>query len=162
MTFDEILEQAIEMLRRRGRLTYRALKRQFDLDDEYLDDLKEALIYAHPQVVDDGQGLVWTGNTESAPRWCSRASTGVAPRAEPFVRTRCFASTCCRRRSRNWRTRLRASRPEGSHSTSAARAGLQAWMEHLASAVPFPPSTVWSNRPTKPARTRSSSAESFR
>ena len=51
MTFDDILEQAIEMLRRRGRLTYRALKRQFDLDDEYLDDLKEALIYAHPQVV---------------------------------------------------------------------------------------------------------------
>ena len=45
MTFDEILEQAIEMLRRRGRLTYRALKRQFDLDDEYLDDLKEELIY---------------------------------------------------------------------------------------------------------------------
>ena len=37
MTFDNILEQAIEMLRRRGRLTYRALKRQFDLDDEYLD-----------------------------------------------------------------------------------------------------------------------------
>ena len=37
MTFDDILEQAIEMLRRRGRLTYRALKRQFDLDDEYLE-----------------------------------------------------------------------------------------------------------------------------
>ncbi len=26
MTFDEILDQAIEMLQRRGRLTYRALK----------------------------------------------------------------------------------------------------------------------------------------
>ena len=40
MTFEEILEQAIAMLQRRGRLTYRALKRQFDLDDAYLDDLK--------------------------------------------------------------------------------------------------------------------------
>jgi hypothetical protein len=39
MTFDEILEQAIEMLRRRGRVSYGALKRQFALDDEYLADL---------------------------------------------------------------------------------------------------------------------------
>lgn len=67
MTFDDILGQAIEMLRRRGRLTYRALKRQFALDDEYLDDLKEALIYAHPQVVDDGQGLIWPAETSSTP-----------------------------------------------------------------------------------------------
>ncbi len=41
MTFDEILDHAIEMLQRRGRLTYRTLKRQFDLDDEALEDLKE-------------------------------------------------------------------------------------------------------------------------
>src|SRR4030095_14136648 len=32
MTFEEILDQAIAMLQRRGRLTYGALKRQFDLD----------------------------------------------------------------------------------------------------------------------------------
>ena len=43
MTFDEILDQAIEMLQRRGRLAYRTLKRQFDLDDETLEDLKEEL-----------------------------------------------------------------------------------------------------------------------
>ena len=34
MAFDDILEQAIELLQRRGRLTYRTLKRQFHLDDE--------------------------------------------------------------------------------------------------------------------------------
>src|SRR5262245_47919379 len=39
MTFEEILDQAIAMLQRRGRLTYGALKRQFDLEDEYLEDL---------------------------------------------------------------------------------------------------------------------------
>jgi hypothetical protein len=33
MTFEEILDQAIAMLRRRGRLTYGTLKRQFQLDD---------------------------------------------------------------------------------------------------------------------------------
>jgi len=36
MTFEEILDQAIAMLQRRGRLTYGALKRQFQLDDAYL------------------------------------------------------------------------------------------------------------------------------
>ena len=33
MTFEEILDQAIAMLQRRGRVTYRTLKRQFQLDD---------------------------------------------------------------------------------------------------------------------------------
>ena len=67
MTFDEILEQAIEILRRRGRLTYRALKRQFDLDDAYLDDLKEELIYGQRLARDeDDRVLVWLGETASA------------------------------------------------------------------------------------------------
>ena len=34
MTFEEILDQAIAMLQRRGRLTYGALKRQFQLDED--------------------------------------------------------------------------------------------------------------------------------
>jgi class 3 adenylate cyclase len=68
MTFEEILDQAIAMLQRRGRLTYGTLKRQFQLDDAGLDDLKEQLLYAHPQVVDDaGRGLVWTGDTAVSP-----------------------------------------------------------------------------------------------
>src|SRR5262245_53498398 len=68
MTFEEILDQAIAMLQRRGRLTYNALKRQFQLDDAMLDDLKEQLLYAYPQVVDDaGRGLVWTATPGTAP-----------------------------------------------------------------------------------------------
>jgi class 3 adenylate cyclase/tetratricopeptide (TPR) repeat protein len=68
MTFEEILDQAIAMLQRRGRLTYNALKRQFQLDDATLDDLKEQLLYAYPQVVDDaGRGLVWTATPGTAP-----------------------------------------------------------------------------------------------
>ena len=38
MTFEEIHDQAIAMLQRRGRLTYGALQRQFQLDDAALDD----------------------------------------------------------------------------------------------------------------------------
>ena len=44
MTFEEILDQAIAMLQRRGRLTYGTLKRQFQLDDAALEDLTNELI----------------------------------------------------------------------------------------------------------------------
>jgi hypothetical protein len=65
MTFEEILDQAIAMLQRRGRLTYGALKRQFQLDDAYLDDLKAELIEGQRLAVDeDGRVLVWTGGAE--------------------------------------------------------------------------------------------------
>jgi hypothetical protein len=33
MTFEEILDQAVAMLQRRGRMTYRALQAQFHLDE---------------------------------------------------------------------------------------------------------------------------------
>jgi hypothetical protein len=39
MTFEEILDQAIAMLQRRGRVTFRALKLQFHLDEEQHDAL---------------------------------------------------------------------------------------------------------------------------
>jgi hypothetical protein len=41
MTFDAILAQVLELLQREKRVSYRALKRRFNLDDEYLEDLKE-------------------------------------------------------------------------------------------------------------------------
>ena len=66
MTFEEILDQAIAMLQRRGRLTYGTLKRQFQLDDAAVDDLKDALIYGQRVAADeDGRVLVWTGDTAS-------------------------------------------------------------------------------------------------
>jgi hypothetical protein len=61
MTFYEVLEQVIALLQRHGRVTYRALKRHFDLDDDYLDDLKAELIDARQLAVDEqGKVLVWT------------------------------------------------------------------------------------------------------
>ena len=65
MTFEEILDQAIAMLQRRGRLTYRTLQRQFQLDDAALEDLKDELIYGQRLAVDeDGRVLVWTGGAD--------------------------------------------------------------------------------------------------
>ena len=62
MKFSEMVEQARALLQRTGKITYRALKREFALDDEALADLKEELLYTHPHVADDaGRGLVWTG-----------------------------------------------------------------------------------------------------
>src|SRR6266581_9254068 len=65
MTFDDILAQVIMLLQRQGRVSYRALKMRFNLDDEYLDVLKAELFYVHPVRDDEGRGLVWTGATES-------------------------------------------------------------------------------------------------
>jgi len=67
MDFYAVLDQALALLRQRGRVSYRALKRQFDLDDAYLDDLKVEIIEVQQWAVDqDGTMLVWTGDTASA------------------------------------------------------------------------------------------------
>ena len=44
MKFSEIVEQAKALLQRKERISYRALKLEFDLTDEQLDVLKEELI----------------------------------------------------------------------------------------------------------------------
>src|SRR5215510_1964832 len=63
MTFEEILDQAIAMLQRRGRLTYSTLKRQFQLDDAALEDVKNELIEGQRLAVDErGNVLVWLGD----------------------------------------------------------------------------------------------------
>ncbi len=62
MTFDEALTQVLDLLQREGRVSYRALRRRFNLDAEYLEDLKAELIDAKQLAVDEaGKVLVWTG-----------------------------------------------------------------------------------------------------
>jgi class 3 adenylate cyclase/tetratricopeptide (TPR) repeat protein len=68
MTFDEILAQTLDLLQRQGRISYRALKRRFALDDDYLEDLKAEIIKAQRLAVDeDGEVLVWTGGAGRSP-----------------------------------------------------------------------------------------------
>ena len=64
MKFSEMVDQAVELLRRRARVSYRALQREFDLDDAALADLKDELIKAMQVARDEeGEVLVWTGAT---------------------------------------------------------------------------------------------------
>src|SRR5881396_1698329 len=68
MTFDEILAQVVALLQREGRVSYRALKRRFALDDDYLEDLKAEIIQAKRLAIDEeGAVLVWTGATAQPP-----------------------------------------------------------------------------------------------
>ena len=75
MDFYELVDQVAALLEQRGKLTYRSLRRQFDLDDEALDDLKGELLFSHPVVDENGRGLVWMGDSESAQPSTSPLST---------------------------------------------------------------------------------------
>src|SRR5437667_534987 len=84
MHFEEILDQAIAMLQRRGRVTYRALKRQFNLDDAFLEDLTVELIKGQRLARDeDGEVLVWIGDAvpPATPVSPPPLATGPAPLA---------------------------------------------------------------------------------
>jgi class 3 adenylate cyclase/predicted ATPase len=66
MDFYAVFDQAVELLRRRRRVSYRALQAQLELDSENLEVLREELLYAYPDAVsEDGQGLVWTPDSHS-------------------------------------------------------------------------------------------------
>src|SRR5919201_1512362 len=75
VTFDDVLTQVLELLQHEGRVSYRALKRQFTLDDEYLEDLKAELIEAKQLAADEGgRVLVWLGT----PTTGSTSATGLS------------------------------------------------------------------------------------
>jgi class 3 adenylate cyclase/tetratricopeptide (TPR) repeat protein len=68
MTFDEMLAQLLELLQREKRVSYRALKVRFQLDDDLLEAVKDELIYAKKLAVDeDDRVLVWRGELASTP-----------------------------------------------------------------------------------------------
>jgi class 3 adenylate cyclase/tetratricopeptide (TPR) repeat protein len=68
MTFDELLAQVLDLLQRERRLSYRAIKVRFALDDDHLEALKDEIIEAKQLAVDEnGRVLVWTGESASAP-----------------------------------------------------------------------------------------------
>ena len=68
MTFDDILTQVIDVLKSQGRISYGAIKRRYDLDDAYLEDLKDEIIHAQRLAMDeDGRILVWVGDSGGAP-----------------------------------------------------------------------------------------------
>src|SRR6266480_3133111 len=74
MDYDELVAKVIELLQREKRVPYRSLKRRFDVDDDYIEDLKIDLIEAKRLAIDENDRiLVWIGDAQEV----------VAPSAQP-------------------------------------------------------------------------------
>src|SRR5215475_142157 len=81
------VDQVIELLRNRGRVSYRALRVQFNLDDEGLEALKAELIEVHQIAVDQaGSMLVWTGDGGARPESPLRIPEAQQPQQRAELR----------------------------------------------------------------------------
>jgi class 3 adenylate cyclase/predicted ATPase len=79
MDYEELVAKVIELLLREKRVPYRVLKRRFELDDDYIEDLKIDLIEAKRLAADEHDRiLVWVGEQASPP-----PSLSPAPVAAP-------------------------------------------------------------------------------
>src|SRR5215468_180514 len=68
MDYEELVAKVIELLQREKRVPYRVLKRRFNLDDDYIEDLKIDLIEAKRLAADENARiLVWVGEQTSPP-----------------------------------------------------------------------------------------------
>ncbi len=76
MTFDEVLAQVIARLREEKRVSYRALKRRFDLGDDDIEDLKAEIIDAKQLAIDENEKvLVWVTPDHLPPPYTPRHLT---------------------------------------------------------------------------------------
>src|SRR5215813_507503 len=95
MDFYAVLDQVIELLRSRGRVTYGALKLQFGLDNEQLEVLKDEIISAQRIARDEeGRILVWIGDAQAVTSEVAQATQPLAAQGQqsPLVEPRPTAS----------------------------------------------------------------------
>src|SRR5262252_934625 len=103
--FVAVVDQVITLLRQRGRVAYRTLQRQFQLDDEALEDLKIELIDAQHLARDEqGRILVWVGDADT-PLSPAPSAVQHGLQAEPYAGP----------------VRQRASAPSVPHTSEAER-----------------------------------------
>src|SRR5215471_378010 len=89
MKFSEIVKQAVMLLQESQRVTYRALKLEFDLTDEQLAALKDELIEARELALDkDGKMLVWNGEEAASPARASSSSQASVSYTPPHLAER--------------------------------------------------------------------------
>jgi hypothetical protein len=68
MGFFEVLTRVTELLQREGRVSDRAIEREWHPDDESPEDLKAELIKVRQIAIDqDGKMLPWAGGATSMP-----------------------------------------------------------------------------------------------
>ena len=107
--FHTLLPAIILLLQRDRRVTYRTLKWTFGIDETFLEDVRQELTFTQLAHDEQGQGLVWTGETPPAvqPRAQARRQptladpTVVATLREQYEEQEVFAD---RRRPRPCRT----------------------------------------------------------
>jgi class 3 adenylate cyclase/predicted ATPase len=88
MDFYAVLDQVIELLRSRGRVTYGALKLQFGLDNEQLEVLKDEIISAQRLARDEeGRILVWTGDAQAVTSQVAQATQPLTAQEQPSPQT---------------------------------------------------------------------------
>ena len=76
-----VLPAVITLLQREGRVTYRALQRDFGFDVSLLDDVRHELIFKRLAIDEHGQGLAWTGGVYAP------TQIPAPPVTEPQVQT---------------------------------------------------------------------------
>src|SRR5215831_1224939 len=80
MDFYDLCDQVIDLLKQRGRVSYRALKMQFALSDDGIEALKDELIYAKKLAVDEeNRVLIWTGDMASVQEVASQPGQPTPP-----------------------------------------------------------------------------------
>ncbi len=84
MRFFGIVTLTIALLQREGRITYRALKRGFELDDASLEDLRRELIFRRLARDEAGEGLVWIGGVPPPVGATADAVMGLSPALAPL------------------------------------------------------------------------------
>ena len=93
MDFFAVLDQVVTLLRQRQRVTYRALKRHFQLDDSVLEDLTVELIKGQRLAADEnGEVLVWTGDAASAPAAAMPAPAPPLTYTPPYLAEKILTS----------------------------------------------------------------------
>ncbi len=80
MSFIETLRRARQLLQEEGRLSLRALKREFDLDEEALDELVEELVDVQQVAAREGGVLVWAGAADGTPTAPERDPRDYTPK----------------------------------------------------------------------------------
>ncbi|MEZ5589859.1 MAG: AAA family ATPase [Gammaproteobacteria bacterium] len=76
--FYALLDQAIALLQERGRVSYRALKLNLKLDDDYLEALKDELIYARQLALDENDKVLVLADPQSAGQAINQLGKPVA------------------------------------------------------------------------------------
>jgi hypothetical protein len=103
VTFEEVVDEAIVMLQRRSRVTYRTLKRHFQLDDEAIEDLKIELIDSQRLATDEqGTVLVWTG-AGAVPPAAPTGLSGTAGVQPPLAYTPAYLAEKSSPRAPRWK-----------------------------------------------------------